>query len=130
MTPTPPKAHPVVGADQGITLSFTQKVIAGVTITALAGVLGMVFDARTKIAQQGVELRHLHDLIQAQMDDRYRGGDAARDLALRDGKIDGLRIMLDAMRRSVGDHHGLGGHAVMDRRVADLENRVEKLEGR
>jgi len=118
-------------------VSFTmgQKIAASVAAGVLMLMVGMLFDARGQISQlRGdneilrTEIRHLRELIEGNMDDRYRGADAARDLAIRDTRIDSASKTVDQLASEMRIHSALPYHAGTDARLKAVEDRLKAIE--
>jgi regulator of replication initiation timing len=119
----------------GLTLTMAQKVtllVLGALLTAMIGLLldtrAQVNEARTENREMRLEIKHLREVITTQMDDRFRGSDFNQQIAIRDERIITLRRDVDRLSREMREHKALNGHAVMDRRVKALEDRVRHLE--
>jgi hypothetical protein len=119
----------------GLTLTMAQKVtllVLGALLTAMIGLLldtrAQVNEARTENREMRLEIKHLREVITTQMDDRFRGSDFNQQIAIRDERIITLRRDIDCLNREMREHKALNGHAVMDRRVKALEDRVRHLE--
>lgn len=127
MNPKPPE-----GATVSLTLG--QKIFAGVAVFLLTTMAAMVFDARSQIAElRGdnavlqVELRHLRELIQGGMDDRYRATQARADFALRDSRIATLEASLGRLEGEFRAHVVQPWHSqAIEDRLRAIEKAIER----
>jgi hypothetical protein len=93
----------------GVVVSGLLGTALGITITYTTGVASN----RTEIVRLATQVQNLTNIIQSQMDDRYRASDASRDLFRINEKITEL-IAHDKeidveMRAHLGDHRRLQG---------------------
>ena len=105
------------------------KIIAPLSVAALLAIFGTVIQMRGDILVIQSEVGHLRQQIGAQMDDRYRGSQAAADLALRDARIAAVEAQLRRLEAEFRAHVAAPFHtSAIEARIAALERYLERIQ--